>query len=133
MQKWEHRWEYLYLSNNEFTLNNKDLPYPLANDRAFDWLAKLGKMGWELVNVVPQIGDMRTAVETKTAGEGVGEALGRLFAGPGVSHLTQHLTGTIAYFFWFKRPLENEPFWEKEPDSFWEKNQESPQTKSSED
>jgi hypothetical protein len=101
IQKWEHRWEFVFLDDGEYVLlvgKNR-----LSGRGVWDHLASLGRNGWELVSVAPQIGDTNPAKRDKAA------AFMNMFdmamAGPRITPLTQHKTGTTGYFFWYKRPL----------------------------
>jgi hypothetical protein len=63
----------------------------------------LGKSGWELVNVVEEIGNERD--ENKN-GKAIATLLDFAIAGPRVTTATQHKAVTLGYYLWFKRPYE---------------------------
>lgn len=71
--------------------------------RVRDYLSSLGKEGWELVSVAPQIGDLNP-MKGKSAA--VASLMDFAIAGPRVTTISQHRAGTVGYFFWFKRPME---------------------------
>jgi tetratricopeptide (TPR) repeat protein len=75
----------------------------LKEDDVTDYITSLGKEGWELVNVVEEIGNER--VENKES-----KAIAGLFdlaiAGPRVTAQNQHKAVTLGYYLWFKRLFE---------------------------
>jgi hypothetical protein len=101
IQKWEHHWEFVFLDEGEYVLlvgNRK-----LTGKNVWNHLASLGKDGWELVSIAPQIGDTNPAKRDKATM--FMNAFDLAMAGPRLTPLTQHKTGTTGYFFWYKRPL----------------------------
>lgn len=102
MQKWEHRWEFVFLDQGEYILVHGKKQ--LMGYRVWDYLSSLGKEGWELVSVAPQIGDINPM--TGKSSTGIASLMDMAIAGPRVTTMTQHRAGTVGFFFWYKRPLE---------------------------
>jgi hypothetical protein len=101
IQKWEHRWEFVFLEEGEYVLytyNGKT-----TGRAVWDFLASLGKDGWELVSVAPQIGD--TNPQRGKSSNVMASLFDFAIAGPRVTTMSQHMTGTTGYFFWYKRPM----------------------------
>ncbi len=92
-QKWEHRWEFVLIDEGEYILlvGNREL----TGRNVWDHLASLGREGWELVSVAPQIGDTNPNKQEIIESESV--AL--------VTVRRRYMTGTTGYFFWYKRPI----------------------------
>lgn len=101
IQKWEHRWEFVFLDEGEYVLVVNDTE--LTGRAVWNYLASLGKKGWELVSVAPQIGD--TNPQRGKASTVIGGLFDFAIAGPRLTPATQHKTGTTGYFFWYKRPI----------------------------
>jgi len=99
IQKWQYRWEFAYLYEGAYTLKvgNKEL----SGKDAWDYLASLGMEGWELVSVTSHIGAVNE--EKSTVGKTL---LSAAVMGPLVTTMAQNKSGTIGYFFWYKRPMQ---------------------------
>jgi hypothetical protein len=104
MQKWEHRWEFVGLDNdNSYVIRAQKRSYNGSD--AWDYLAKLGKDGWELVSVASQIGDINPQKGKKASA--MASLLDVAIAGPRVTTMTQHKTGTAYYKEQVKISLDN--------------------------
>lgn len=102
IQKWQHLWEFVFLNDGEYTLI-VDKNNVLTGRAVWDYLASLGKYGWELISVAPQIGD--TNPQKGKSSTLAASLMDFAIAGPRVTTMTQHMTGTTGYFFWYKRPM----------------------------
>ena len=100
-----NKWEYLriYVICKQGTLLLNKAKRWLKDDEISNYLSSLGKAGWELVNVVEEIGGER---KENQDGSVVAGLLDLAIAGPRVTTQNQHRAVTLGYHFWFKRLFE---------------------------
>ena len=97
------KWEYYFLF---VTISPEGKWRMKYGSEILDWngirhcFSELGQSGWELVNIVSQIGDMNP-----DKGPSVGKAVDLFMAGPRVNTMTEHKAGTVGYLFAFKREI----------------------------
>jgi hypothetical protein len=101
MQKWEYKKLFVMLEEGKlFLLHSGKI---VQDQEVLEFINSLGKVGWELVNIVDEIGNERPRNKT---GKLVASLFDFAIAGPRVTPMTQYRTVTLGYHLWFRRPYE---------------------------
>ena len=102
MQKWEYLKIHIMLEQGSlFSYQSQKI---IDDREIMERINALGKSGWELVNVVEEVGNERDKNKSSNV---VAALLDFAIAGPRVTTANQHKTVTLGYYLWFKRPHES--------------------------
>ena len=98
MKKWEYFMAFVSINSNgewSMRLGSDTLKW----EGIHNYFNSIGEQGWELITVTSHIGDTNPQQNTaKTQ-----KFMDAMIAGPRVTTMTQHITGTNGYLFSFKR------------------------------